>query len=457
MNNFNNIWELYKTPISFTIMALLLLFVGFNQSWALVLGIFNLSLISAIMALGVNIQWGYAGLFNVGIMGFAALGGVSVVLVSQQPVTEAIEAGGLKMLFALIMALVTVAIGIFLYRRRYNKWLIALIVMVGYLVTRNYFSEASDLIEKVNPAKTGYLGGLGLHVMFSWIVGGLVAAAAAWCIGKITLSLRADYLAIATLGISEIILYIVKNEDWLVRGVKNVTGLSRPVPYEINLQNSDWFQNMVSWFHSSSLELLPLADQASQLSQYIRGSSVVFVKLCYSGLFITILVLMILLANLALDSPWGRKVRAIRDNEVAASAMGKNITRQHLQIFVIGSAIVGVAGALLVTYFGLFIPTSYQPLRFTFVIWVMVIVGGSGNNLGSVIGAFIIWFLWIQAGPMGLWVVDIIDIYTQEGNNITEFLKDRVFFLRLVFMGVILLLVMRFTPGGILPEKNKEL
>jgi len=457
MNNFNNIWELYKTPISFTIMALLLLFVGFNQSWALVLGIFNLSLISAIMALGVNIQWGYAGLFNVGIMGFAALGGVSVVLVSQQPVTEAIEAGGLKMLFALIMALVTVAIGIFLYRRRYNKWLIALIVMVGYLVTRNYFSEASDLIEKVNPAKTGYLGGLGLHVMFSWIVGGLVAAAAAWCIGKITLSLRADYLAIATLGISEIILYIVKNEDWLVRGVKNVTGLSRPVPYEINLQNSDWFQNMVSWFHSSSLELLPLADQASQLSQYIRGSSVVFVKLCYSGLFITILVLMILLANLALDSPWGRKVRAIRDNEVAASAMGKNVTRQHLQIFVIGSAIVGVAGALLVTYFGLFIPTSYQPLRFTFVIWVMVIVGGSGNNLGSVIGAFIIWFLWIQAGPMGLWVVDIIDIYTQEGNNITEFLKDRVFFLRLVFMGVILLLVMRFTPGGILPEKNKEL
>ena len=457
MDNQNNIWQSHKTTISFTIMALLLLFVGFNQSWALVLGIFNLSLISAIMALGVNIQWGYAGLFNVGIMGFAALGGVSVVLVSQQPVTEAIEAGGLKMLFALIMALVTVAIGIFLYRRRYNKWLIALIVMVGYLVTRNYFSEASDLIEKVNPAKTGYLGGLGLHVMFSWIVGGLVAAAAAWCIGKITLSLRADYLAIATLGISEIILYIVKNEDWLVRGVKNVTGLSRPVPYEINLQNSNWFQNMVSWFHSSSLELLPLADQASQLSQYIRGSSVVFVKLCYSGLFITILVAMILLANLALDSPWGRKVRAIRDNQVAASAMGKNITRQHLQIFVIGSAIVGVAGALLVTYNGIFVTTSYQPLRYTFLIWVMVIVGGSGNNLGSVIGAFIIWFLWIQSGPIGLWAVEVISNFMHEDSSVIGFLQNRVHFLRLVFMGSLLLLVMRFTPNGILPEKNKEL
>jgi branched-chain amino acid transport system permease protein len=293
--------------------------------------------------------------------------------------------------------------------------------------------------------------------MFSWIVGGLVAAGAAWSIGKITLGLRADYLAIATLGISEIILYIVKNEDWLVRGVKNVAGLSRPVPYEINLQNSDWFQNMVSWIHSSSLELLPLADQANQLSQYVRESSVVFVKLCYSGLFITILVAMILLANLALDSPWGRKVRAIRDNEVAASAMGKNIKRQHLQIFVIGSAIVGVAGALLVTYNGTFVPTSYQPLRYTFLIWVMVIIGGSGNNLGSVIGAFIIWFLWIQSGPMGLWAVEVISNFVQEDSSTIEFMKNRVHFLKLVFMGSILLLVMRFTPAGILPEKNKQM
>ena len=457
MNNINNIWESHKTFVSFSLMALLLLFVGFNQSWALVLGIFNLSLISAIMALGVNIQWGYAGIFNVGIMGFAALGGVSVVLVSQQPVTEAIEVGGLKMLFALIMGAATVAIGVFLYRKKYNKGMIALVSIIGYLVTRHYFSDAVDLIEKIDPAKTGYLGGLGLHVVISWIVGGIVAAAAAWSIGKLTLGLRSDYLAIATLGIAEIILYIVKNEDWLVRGVKNVNGLARPIPYEIEMQKLEWFRNMVGWIHRSVLEALPQADQVAQLTEYVRDSSVVFIKLCYSGLFVTVLVAMVVLANLALNSPWGRKVRAIRDNEVAASAMGKNITRQHLQIFVIGSAIVGVAGALLVTYFGIFIPTSYQPLRFTFLIWVMVIVGGSGNNLGSVIGAFIVWFLWIQSGPMGLWAVDMISSYTQEGNSITEFLEDRVFFLRLVFMGILLLMVMRFTPGGILPEKNKEL
>jgi len=457
MDNQNNLWQSHKTTISFTIMALLLLFVGFNQSWALVLGIFNLCLISAIMALGVNIQWGYAGLFYVGIMGFAALGGISVVLISQQPVAEAIEVGGLKMLFALILGALTIFIGVFLNRRGYNKWLIALVVIIGYLATRYYFSNAADLIEKVNPAKTGYLGGLGMHVMFSWIAGGLAAAAAAWSIGKITLGLKADYLAIATLGIAEIILYVVKNEDWFVRGVKNVAGLSRPVPYEVNLQNSVWFQDMVAWFHSSSLELLPLADQTAQLTQYVRASSVVFVKLCYSGLFITILVALIVLANLALDSPWGRKVRAIRDNEVASSAMGKDITRQHLQIFVIGSAIVGVAGALLVTYNGIFIPTSYQPLRFTFLIWVMVIVGGSGNNLGSVIGAFVIWFLWIQSGPMGLWFVEMIGNVTEESNIAIEFLEDRVHFLRYILMGAVLLMVMRFTPGGILPEKNKEL
>jgi branched-chain amino acid transport system permease protein len=163
------------------------------------------------------------------------------------------------------------------------------------------------------------------------------------------------------------------------------------------------------------------------------------------------------MANLALDSPWGRKVRAIRDNEVSAAAMGKNITRQHLQIFVIGSAIVGLAGAMLVTYNGLLNPTSYQPLRFTFLIWVMVIVGGSGNNLGSVIGAFIIWFLWIQAGPMGLWIAEVISNVAGEQSAITLFIEDRVHHLRLVFMGAIMLLVMRFTPGGILPEKNKEL
>ena len=457
MNNLNNIWQSYRAIITFSLMGFVLLFVGFNQSWALVIGIINMSLISAIMALGVNIQWGYAGLFNVGIMGFAALGGVSVVLISQQPVTEAIDAGGIKMLLALALGAATIAAGVLLNRRGVNKWLISLIVVIGYLFTRFYFSEASKLIEKVDPAITGYLGGFGLPIMLSWIVGGLAAAGAAWWIGKITLSLRSDYLAIATLGISEIIIYVIKNEDWFVRGLKNVYGLQRPVPYEVDMQKSEWLQNIVAWIHKSELQFLSQSEQIDKLGDYVREASVVFVKLSYSGLFLVILVAFIILSNLALNSPWGRKVRAIRDNEVAASAMGKNITRQHLQIFVIGSAIVGIAGALLVTYDGIFIPTGYQPLRFTFLIWVMVIVGGSGNNLGSVLGAFIIWFMWIQSGPIGLWVVEMIGSNMQEGSSSLEFIEDRVHYLRLVFMGSIMLVIMRFSPGGILPEKNKEL
>lgn len=453
----NSFWQSYKTIICFTIMGLILLFTGFNQSWSLVLGIINLSLISAIMALGVNIQWGYAGLFNVGIMGFAALGGVSVVLIAQQPVPEAVEAGGLKMFFALLTGAATILLGVLLNRRNVNKWILGAIVILGYLITRNLFSEASSLIEDINPGLEGYLGGFGLPVGLSWIVGGLAAAGAAWWIGKITLSLRSDYLAIATLGISEIIIYVVKNEDWFVRGVKNVAGLPRPAPYEIDMQKSEWLQNIVIWFNKSNLESLSQSESLAQLSELMKPASVVFVKLCYSGIILAVLIALIVLSNLALNSPWGRKVRAIRDNEVAASAMGKNIKRQHLQIFVIGSAIVGIAGALLVTYDGILIPTAYQPLRYTFLIWVMVIVGGSGNNLGSVLGAFIIWFMWIQSGPIGMWVVEMIASNMQEGNSVLEFIEDRVHFLRLVFMGSILLLIMRYSPSGILPEKNKEL
>jgi branched-chain amino acid transport system permease protein len=453
----NTLFQANKAIVYFTIMALVLLFVGLNQSWALALGIINMSLISAIMALGVNIQWGYAGLMNVGIMGFAALGGVSVVLIAQQPVTEAVDAGGIKMLIALIMGAATITAGILLNRRGVNKWLIAAIVVTGYLFTRYYFSEAADIIEKVDPAITGYLGGFGLPIAFSWIVGGVIAAGAAWWVGKITLGLRTDYLAIATLGISEIILYVIKNEDWFVRGLKNVYGLPRPVPYEVDMQQSEWFQNVVTWIHKSELQLLSQTEQIDKLSDYVREAAVVFVKLCYSGLFIAILVALIVLSNLALNSPWGRKVRAIRDNEVAASAMGKDIKRQHLQIFVLGSAIVGIAGALLVTYDGIFIPTAYLPLRFTFLIWVMVILGGSGNNMGSVLGAFIIWFIWIQSGPMGLWFVEMLSNNMSEGSTSLEFIEDRVHYLRLVFMGAILLLIMRFSPSGLLPEKNKEL
>lgn len=452
MNHYNK-----RLIVSFTIMAFLLLLVGYGQSWSLSLSIFNLCVISAIMSLGVNIQWGYAGLFNVGIMGFTALGGLSAVLVSKTKVDEAIKAGGAQMLAALLILAATVVLSVYIYKKLSNKWLITLTICIGYFIIRYFYINGSQAIEAVNPSISGYLGGLGLPVIFSWIAGGFFAAGAAWLIGKISLGLRTDYLAIATLGISEIVIAVLKNEDWLSRGVKNVSAIERPVPYELDLQKAEWFRNMVEKFYSSSLDLLPVSQQAAALNDYVNDAAIVFVKLCYAGLFVAVLLFLIILASLALNSPWGRMIRAIRDNETAASAMGKNVTLRHLQIFVLGSSIAGVAGAMLVTYNGQFTPGEYIPLRHTFLIWVMVIVGGSGNNLGSVIGGFLIWFLWIEAEPMGFWMIDLSTSFLEKENFFRQHLLDNAQYIRLIFMGAILLLVMRFSPRGILPEKGKQL
>ncbi len=445
-----------KTQLAFATIAGLLLIIGFAQSWNVSLGILNLCLISAVMALGVNMQWGYAGLLNVGIMGFAALGGVSAVLVSQAPVVEAWNASWGRMLIAAICFAGTVAGAIFTYRKlapgRNRNLALTLVIVVGLALTRIFLDPAISSIEAIEPAKTGFLGGMGLPIILSWIFGGVVAAGIAWCIGKVALGLRADYLAIATLGISEIIIAVLKNEDWLTRGVKNVTGLSRPVPYEIDLQTSPWFIDLIRWWHGSTLDRLTDDAQQQALKQFVIDGSSIFVKLCYTGLFATVLVIVLWLSVRALNSPWGRMMRAIRDNEIAAGAMGKDVTRRHLEIFIIGSAVIGVAGAMLTTLDGQFTPTSYQPLRFTFLIWVMVIVGGSGNNMGSVLGGFLIWLVWIEAEPVGVWLMQVGTGWLDESSALRMHLIENAQHMRLFFMGLVLLLVLRFSPGGILPE-----
>ncbi len=447
-----------RALIGFGIMAVLLAGVGHYQSWNVMLAIFNLCLISAVMALGVNIQWGYAGLFNVGIMGFAALGGVAAMLTSRAPVSTAWAAGGSNLLIAGAVTLGVIAAAWQLSKWRGRAWVktVAMLIVVlgGYVLIRQFYDPAVLAIEADNPAKSGFLGGLGLPIIFSWAVGGVFAAIIAWLIGKVALGLRSDYLAIATLGISEILIAVMKNEDWLTRGVKNVTGLQRPVPYELNLQESPRFIEWVEWFYAGSLAGLEGATRSQMLRELTVEGSSLFVKLCYGGLFLAVLLIVLILCVLALASPWGRMVRAIRDNEVSAAAMGKNVTRRHLQIFVLGSAVVGIAGAMLTTLDGQFTPGTYQPLRYTFLIWVMVIVGGSGNNLGSVLGAFIIWFVWIEAEPAGNWLMGIATASMEEGDWLRRHLLDSAQHMRFLIMGVIMLVVMRFSPGGILPERT---
>jgi len=150
-------------------------------------------------------------------------------------------------------------------------------------------------------------------------------------------------------------------------------------------------------------------------------------------------------------------MRAIRDNEEAANAMGKNVVKQHLQIFVLGSAIVGIAGAMMVTYDGLFTPGSYRPMRYTFLIWVMVIVGGSGNNFGAILGGFAVWFLWIEAAPIALFLINFFTSGLEETNALRVHLIDSIPYFRFLMMGIGLLLIMRYRPKGIIPEKIKHI
>ena len=443
---------------AYVIMTVLLIMVGIFQSWNIAFSIFNLCLISAVMTMGANIQWGYAGLINFGIMGYTALGGLAAVLVSVPPVREAWQVGGLSMLFCLFI-IVSIVFSVRYVLKNFQKSkkkniYIASIIIVGLIILRIVSGPAIHSIEAVEPAKTGFLGGLGLPIIFSWIVGAFFAGGLAYIIGKVALGLRADYLAIATLLISEIVIAVIKHEDWLARGVKNVIGLKRPVPYEVNLQSEQWFIDLVAKWNAGVLDLISTAEEKqAALSQLVIESSSVFVKICYSGLFLIVVVILLIITQKALYSPWGRMMRAIRDNEEAANAMGKNVVKQHLLIFILGSAIVGIAGAMMVTHDGLFTPGSYRPMRYTFLIWVMVIVGGSGNNFGAVLGGFAVWFLWIEAAPLALFLINLFTSGLPETNSFKAHLIDSIPYFRFLMMGIGLLLIMRYRPKGILPEK----
>jgi branched-chain amino acid transport system permease protein len=447
----------FDVKIAFSIMAVLFIFVGIFQSWGFALSILNLCLISAVMSMGVNIQWGFSGLINFGVMGFLAIGGLATVLVSVPPVYEAWHAGGKGILLSGIFLILIIYV-IFLINKKikfkYKNYLIFTLVILLIPLMKFISGPSIDAIESIDAATSGYLGGLNLPIIFSWFVGAILAALVAFVIGKICLGLRSDYLAISTLLISGIIISLVKHEEWLSRGVKNVIGLKRPVPYEIDLQNSVWFPKFIEFLNSSLLSSVSNLDKRTALlGDLVITSSGVFVKLCFALIFAFVLIVLLIFSEKALRSPWGRMMRAIRDNEVAAKAMGKNVVKRHLHIFMIGSAIIGFAGAMLVTYDGLFTPSSYQPLRYTFLIWVMVLLGGTGNNYGAILGGFVVWFIWIESAPFALFLINTILSNVDDGNSFKVHMIESIPYFRFLMMGLGLLLVMRYRPKGLLPEK----
>ena len=428
---------------AYLVCVFLFLLVGLFQSWNVAFSILNLCLISAIMSIGINIQWGNSGIVNFGVMGFAAIGGLCGVLISMPPTLEVWKDGTAVILIILFSFLISgILVKNFLKKFIYNKYLKILlsiiIILFSLYLIKSIFIPSINFIENTNSAKTGYIGGLNLPIIFSWPIAGLFCGVIAFLIGKIALGLRSDYLAIATLGISEIIIYIIKNEEWLARGVKNVNGLPRPVPYEIDLQKNEFIQTLSNTLNLSVIELSSL-----------------IVKGLYSILFILVLLIIFFLLQKAIKSPWGRMMRAVRDNETSAEAMGINVKKRHLQVFIIGSAIIGISGAMLTTLDGQFTPSSYQPLRYTFLIWIMVIIGGSGNNHGAIIGGFAIWFFWIQAEPIGIFLIELITIFLSDQNEMKLYLLNHAAYMRLLLMGLVLILALRFFPKGIIEEEKR--
>ncbi len=376
----------------------------------------------AIVALGLNIQWGYAGLFNAGVMGFIAIAAFGTMLISfpVNPVFWQSEAPGLLGRMGLIIV-IGGAITFLLSRSNRigvpNKLRTVLTIIAGattYLMAESALEPAAAIIEQ----NSGFIGGFGLPVWLGWLVGGLFAASLAWFIGRITLGLRSDYLAIATLGIAEIVKAFLKNADWLTRGTLTVSPLPSPVP--------------------TATEVGFIAARSAYL--------------CVTAAMI---VVIFVLLQRGWASPWGRMMRAIRDNELAAEAVGKDVNRRRLEMFVLGNFIVGIGGAALVTFGGIFDPSGFSPINHTFLVLIMVVLGGSGNNLGAIFGALLVYIIWTMSEPAALFLF-------QHGANLIQQVFDiappadlptRALQMRVFVIGLTIILVLRFAPKGLLPEK----
>jgi len=237
----------------------------------------------------------------------------------------------------------------------------------------------------------------------------LVAAAAAWPIGKVCLRLRSDYLAIATIGVAEVIRLVTRSEVWLTGAAAGVQNLPRP-------------------FGGPGFTGTPALALGSNLA--------------YLAIVLGLLAVAYLAVERQLRAPWGRMMRAIRDNEIAARAMGKDIERRRLEAFMLGAALMGLGGALFAHFNRFVTPDAADPMTATFLIWIMLILGGSGNNRGALLGVAVVWTLWSAS-----------EILT---DRLPTEMAVQAKYLRVFVIGLALQLVLRFRPEGLLPERPRS-
>ncbi|HZH27546.1 MAG TPA: branched-chain amino acid ABC transporter permease [Azospirillaceae bacterium] len=249
------------------------------------------------------------------------------------------------------------------------------------------------------PESASHLGGFGLPAPVGWLLAMLVSGFLAVPVGLITLRLRTDYLAIATIGIAEILRLVVRNEDWLTGGPLGISNLPRP----------------------------------------FEGLGQPWAPVLFLALLAALILAVYWLAERAIRSPWGRAQRAIRENEAAAAAMGKDVRSFRLQSFVLGAAFMGLGGAMIAHASKFMSPDAVDPLVTTFLVWVMLIAGGSGNNRGAVLGAFLVWGIWAAT--------DFLTAY------LPPELATRAAYLRLFLIGLALQLILIHRPEGLIGEK----
>lgn len=293
----------------------------------------TIALSYAIICLGLNVQWGQTGLFNVGVAGFVGLG-------------------------AYVSAILT----------------------------------TPDAIDRI--------GGFALPLAAGWTAALLAGAAAAALVGLLTIRMRADYLAITTFGVAVSLQLVFQNATPLTGGAFGLGFIPRPFAG------------------------LPGRGLGFNLANLTVTAGVAL------GVY--------LLLEHLLRSPWGRALRAVREDEVAAQALGKSPAALRLQAFALGGAVMALAGAVQAHFIGFIAPGNYLPMM-TFQVWAMLIVGGAGNNRGAILGAVLVWAIWAFSGAL------IAEVFPPAS-------QARAASLQIVVIGAMLCAVLLWRPQGLLPE-----
>jgi branched-chain amino acid transport system permease protein len=310
--------------------------------------------IFSVLCIGLNVQWGYTGIFNFGVVGFFLVGAYTAAIVTKAPAD-------------------------------------------GEFAT--YIGGFGDALAAVPlPGAASWL-----PFLVAIIVAAALSAALALILAWPIVRLREDYLAIALIGAAEVLRRIVTEEQWLVNGSRGLGGIPRP---------------LAGWVSADAYNALFLL------------------------LVLALLALVYVLVDRGIRSPWGRVLRAIREDEAATAAAGKDVVAFKLQGFVLGSAIMGAAGALFAFQQGAVSPDTFTHFFGTFLIWAMLIAGGSGNMLGAIVGVFVIWGLWSTTLQL-------------QGFDLPTFVEGRIPHLRDTLVGVIIVAVLLLNPQGLVPEQAR--